>query len=151
MQEDFLGECFPSWRNTQEETVPALTVAFVGPGGGQRVFMVPLKPVQFQAPTLRMVCRVELLGPIYPAGPSPLPSPRVLSRGAINTCLVLGLRKGGWSQGPWGRLLLAGAAGGFHSLIYQSKDLVLATDGLEETSSLSHACSLGVYIYPFKN
>lgn len=40
---------------------------------------------------------------------------------------------------------------GFSLLIIKSKDLILATEGLEETSSLSHACSLGVYIYPFKN
>ena len=110
-----MGECFPSWRNTQgRNSSPSYRGLCRARWRPACIHGTP-QPCPVPGPH----AEGGLLGPVYPGGPSPLLSPRVLSRGAVNTCLVLGLRRGGWSQGPWGRLLLAGAAGGFHSYFFR--------------------------------
>ena len=124
-----------------------------GPGGGQPVFTVPLKSVQFQALRLRMVCRA--LGGV--AGSHP---PRRALSPPVSTCPVswdckylpcFGLWRGGGARGRKVAWCWLEQQASFILLFIKSKDLVLATEGPGETSSLSQACSLGIYIYPFKN
>lgn len=150
-QGDFWGDCFPSWRNTQ--------------GGNSSSSCCGL-------------CRARVVANLYSRYPSNLFSSRPSGWGwsaglsvellghrralspPVSTCPVswdckylpcFGLWRGGGARGRKVAWCWLEQQASFILLFIKSKDLVLVTEGPGETSSLSHACSLGIYIYPFKN